>query len=178
MYISRWWCAFLTTFDRNHDRKCGKSLTLKASSIRNLFHQDRRWMENSIATVWGDCGKTYGANFQSSGATTPGPCFMTTLRLTCRSLYSSFWLLRIRQSSHHPPYSLGLVPCDFFLFQKMKLKPRERRFDGTEEIQTESQDVLKKLTRNDLQQCFRSWKSRWYRCINAEGGYFEWNGGE
>jgi len=33
---------------RNHNRKCGKSLALKALSIRNLFHQDRQWMENSF----------------------------------------------------------------------------------------------------------------------------------
>jgi hypothetical protein len=27
-----------------------------------LFHHDRQWMENSIATFWGDWGKTSGAN--------------------------------------------------------------------------------------------------------------------
>jgi hypothetical protein len=53
-----------------------------------------------------------------------------------------------------------------------------RRFDSIEEIQTESQDVLNTLTRNDFQQCFRSWKSRWNRCINAEGDYFEGDGGK
>jgi hypothetical protein len=76
------------------------------------------------------------------------------------------------------PYSSDLVPCDFFLFPNMKLKLMGRRFDGIEEIQTESQDVMKALTRHDFQQCFRSWKSRWDRRINAEGDYFEWNGGE
>jgi hypothetical protein len=71
MGVSRLWRAFLTTFDRNHDRKCGKRLKLKVLCIRNLFHQDIRWMENSIATSWGKCGKTSGANLQTSGATTP-----------------------------------------------------------------------------------------------------------
>jgi hypothetical protein len=51
----------------------------------------------------------------------------------------------------------------------MKLKLKGRRFDIIEEIQTESQDVLNTLMRNDFQQCFRSWNSRWNRCINAEG---------
>jgi hypothetical protein len=60
----------------------------------------------------------------------------------------------------------------------MKLKLKGRRFDSIEEIQTESQDVLNTLTRNDYQQCFRSWKSRWNRCINAEGDYFEGDGGK
>jgi hypothetical protein len=34
----------------NHKRKRGKSLAAKALCIRNLFHQDRWWMENYIAT--------------------------------------------------------------------------------------------------------------------------------
>jgi hypothetical protein len=41
-----------------------------------------------------------------------------------------------------PPYSPDLAPCDFFLFPKMKLKLKGRRFDTTEEIQSESQTVL------------------------------------
>jgi hypothetical protein len=42
----------------------------------------------------------------------------------------------------HPPYSPDLAPCDFFLFPKMKLKLKGRRFDTIEEIQAESQRVL------------------------------------
>jgi hypothetical protein len=34
----------------------------------------------------------------------------------------------------HPLYSSALAPCDFFLFPKMKLKLKGRRFDTTEEI--------------------------------------------
>jgi transposase len=42
----------------------------------------------------------------------------------------------------HPPYSPDLAPCDFFLFPKMKLKLKGRRFDTIEEIQAETQKVL------------------------------------
>jgi hypothetical protein len=42
----------------------------------------------------------------------------------------------------HPPYSPLLAPCDFFLFPKMKLKLKGRRFDTTGKMQTESQRVL------------------------------------
>ena len=87
--------VFLTTFDRNHDRKCDKSLTMKASYIRSLFHQDIQWMENSIAKSWGK----WGQNVQTSGATTPGPSIMKTLRLMHCSLCSSFWFLQRWQSS-------------------------------------------------------------------------------
>jgi hypothetical protein len=43
---------------------------------------------------------------------------------------------------------------------------------------SESQDMMKMLTQNDFQKCFRSWKSRWDRCIKVEGDYFEGDGGE
>jgi hypothetical protein len=78
----------------------------------------------------------------------------------------------------HPRYSLDLAPCDFFLFPKMKLKIKGQRSDSTEEIQTKLQDVTKTLTRNDFQQCFRSWKSCWDHCINAEGDYLKGDGGK
>jgi len=113
MDVSRWWRKFLTTFDRNQDRKCDKSLTLKASWIRNLFHQDSRWMENSTAKFWVDWGKTSGANVETNGETTSGPSIITTLRLTRRSLCNSFWLLWTRQSS---PLSLLTGPRHLWFF--------------------------------------------------------------
>jgi hypothetical protein len=60
----------------------------------------------------------------------------------------------------------------------MKLKIKGQCFDSTEEIQTESQDVMKTLTQNDFQQCFQSWKSRWDHRIKAQGDYCEGNGGK
>jgi len=34
----------------------------------------------------------------------------------------------------HPPYSLDLAPCDFYLFPKMKLKLKGQCSDSTEEV--------------------------------------------
>ena len=65
---------------------------------------------------------TSSANIQTSGATTPGPSIMTMLWLTRHSLCSSFWRLRIQQSSPILPTHRTSPPCDFFLFPKMKLK--------------------------------------------------------
>jgi hypothetical protein len=50
----------------------------------------------------------------------------------------------------HPPYSPDLASCGFFLFPKMKLKFSGRRFESIDEIQAESQDMLKMLTQNDF----------------------------
>ena len=56
----------------------------------------------------------------------------------------------------HPTYSPDLAPCDFFLFPKMKLKLKGRRFD-TIEIQAESQRVLDTLLEKDFQEAFQKW---------------------
>jgi hypothetical protein len=55
----------------------------------------------------------------------------------------------------HPPNSPDLAPRDFFLFPKIKLKLKGRRFDATEEIQDESHRVLDTLTGKDFQEPFQ-----------------------
>jgi hypothetical protein len=77
----------------------------------------------------------------------------------------------------HPPYSPDLALCDFFLFSKMKLKLKGRRFDTTEEIQAESQRVLDTLIEKDFQEASQKWSGRWDRCLRAGGNYFEGDGG-
>jgi hypothetical protein len=76
----------------------------------------------------------------------------------------------------HPPYSPDLALCDFFLFPKIKLKLKGRRFDTTEEIQAESQKVLNTLIEKDFHEAFQKWR-RWDRCRHAGGNYFEGDGG-
>jgi transposase len=76
----------------------------------------------------------------------------------------------------HPSYFPDLAPCDF-LFPKMKLKLKGRRFDTIEEIQAESQRVLDTLTDKDFQEAFQKWRRRWDLCLHAGGNYFESNGG-
>jgi transposase len=50
----------------------------------------------------------------------------------------------------HPAYLPDVVPCDFYVFAKMKLRSKERRFVSIEEIQSESQQVLNTLTPADF----------------------------
>jgi transposase len=61
----------------------------------------------------------------------------------------------------HPPYSPDLTPCDLFLFPKMKLKLKGRQFEGLEEIQQESQNVLGMLREQDFQHMFQQWQWCW-----------------
>jgi hypothetical protein len=51
----------------------------------------------------------------------------------------------------------------------MKLKLKGWRYDGIEEIQAKLQNVMKMLTYNSFQNCFRLWKSCWNHCINVKG---------
>jgi histone-lysine N-methyltransferase SETMAR len=64
------------------------------------------------------------------------------------SAHTSLLVLQLLTSTKttvipHSPYSPDLAPCDFSLFPKMKLKLKGRYFESTEEMQAESQDVLK-----------------------------------
>jgi len=73
----------------------------------------------------------------------------------------------------HPPYSPDLAPCDFFLFPKMKLQLKGRRFDRVEEIQREWQNVLGTLQEQDFQHAFQQSQWHWDRSGAAQGDYFE-----
>jgi len=77
----------------------------------------------------------------------------------------------------HPPLSPDLAPNDFFLFPKLKMKLKGRKFQTLEEIQAESQAVLNTLRVKVFQECFKSWQRRWDRCQASEGDYFEGDAG-
>jgi len=55
----------------------------------------------------------------------------------------------------HPAYSPDLAPCDVYVFPKMKLRLKGRRFVSIEEIQAKSQQVLNPLTPADFNECFQ-----------------------
>jgi hypothetical protein len=55
----------------------------------------------------------------------------------------------------------------------MKLKLKGCRFDGLEEIQRESQNVLGRLREQDFQHAFQQWQRRWDRSVAAQRDYFE-----
>jgi hypothetical protein len=90
---------------------------------------------------------------------------------------AAFFGLQKHDGRPPPPYSPDLAPWDFFLFPKMKMKLKGRRFDTVEEIQAELQKLLNTLTQRDFQNSFRSWHKRWDRCVCSQGDYFEGDGG-
>jgi len=59
----------------------------------------------------------------------------------------------------------------------MKLRLKGRRFDTTEKIHAQTQEVIDTLTFENFQGCMKSWGKLWDRCIHAQGEYFEGDGG-
>jgi hypothetical protein len=73
----------------------------------------------------------------------------------------------------HPPYSPHLASCDFFLFPKIKSALKETRFESVDAVKAKATQLLKSITRDDLQHCFQQWKIRMKRCRNRGMDYIE-----
>ena len=73
----------------------------------------------------------------------------------------------------HPPYSPDLAPCDFYLFPKVKSALKVTSFESVKAFQEKAESVLKELTQDDFQRCFKQWKIRMERCRDREGVYIE-----
>ena len=69
----------------------------------------------------------------------------------------------------HPPYSPDLAPCHFWLFPKLKMLLKGKRFENNEDIKANTTDRLKLLKKEDFQTCFPQWQERWNKCVCAEG---------
>ena len=54
----------------------------------------------------------------------------------------------------------------------MKLRLKGHRFDKTEEIHAESQEVIDTLTFENFQGCMKSWETR-YDYFEGDGGNYE-----
>ena len=72
-----------------------------------------------------------------------------------------------------PPYSPDLAPADFFLFPKLKSTLKDRHFESVEAIKTNSLAHLRSIPKKAFQECFRTLKKRWQRCIQSRREYFE-----
>ena len=99
--------------------------------------------------------------------------FITTmhlpiLQLSCR---------RFGKTSHHlglsAPYSPDLTPCDFWLFSKVKLPLKGRRFQTANEMKENVTRQLMAIPKKDFSDCFEKWKECWDKCVRPQGEYFE-----
>jgi hypothetical protein len=68
------------------------------------------------------------------------------------------------------PYSPDLAPCDFWLFPKVKMTMKGKRFESIQDLEAALTQQLKTLTKQDFQNCFRKWQERLDKCVRSEGG--------
>jgi hypothetical protein len=73
----------------------------------------------------------------------------------------------------HPPYNPDLAPCDFFLFPRLKSELQGQRFDSSTAVLKRAEAVLKTMSKNGFQHVFQDWQTRWAKCIQLDGDYFE-----
>jgi len=57
--------------------------------------------------------------------------------------------------SPHPFYSLDLAPCNFWLFPKVNMTMKDKRFESIQDIEAATTAQLKTLTKEEFQNCFR-----------------------
>ncbi|UYV64113.1 hypothetical protein LAZ67_2006599 [Cordylochernes scorpioides] len=75
----------------------------------------------------------------------------------------------------HPPYSLDLAPCDFFLFPRLKREMKGKHWETVENIQHQVTTFLRSIPVEEFQGAFQAWQTRLCKCIDAGGMYFEEN---
>jgi len=73
----------------------------------------------------------------------------------------------------HPPYSPDRAPCDFYLFPKVKSALKGTRFKTVEDVKEKAARVMKELTEEGFQHCFRQRKIRMERRRDRGGAYIE-----
>ena len=73
----------------------------------------------------------------------------------------------------HPQYSPNLSPCDFWAFPLLKSKLWGHRFQSIDDLKTAIIRTLKAIPLCEYQDCFDKLATRYRRCVEAGGGYFE-----
>jgi histone-lysine N-methyltransferase SETMAR len=73
----------------------------------------------------------------------------------------------------HPPYSLDLSPCDFWLFGILKQKMKERVFQSEEQILTAITESWNEPTFEDIQRIFHNWVERLIWVIANSGEHYQ-----
>ena len=72
-----------------------------------------------------------------------------------------------------PPYSPDIAPCDFWMFQKLKMALKGKRFEDIDTIQSNATCELKAIPKSAFEDCFKMWKHRWERVVQSNGDYFK-----
>jgi hypothetical protein len=70
------------------------------------------------------------------------------------------------------PFSPDMAPCDFWLFPKLEMALKGKRFDDNTFEENMTSD-MSSIPKDCFKRCFQQWPNRWHKCIASEGAYFE-----
>ena len=68
-----------------------------------------------------------------------------------------------------------MAPCDLYLFGKLHLAMKGKRYADVDAIQKASTAILNAIPKDELKKSFDNLLDRANRCIQCEGDYFEGN---
>ena len=68
---------------------------------------------------------------------------------------------------NYSPYSPDIAPCDFYLFRKLHLAMKGKRYADVDAIQKASTAILNAIPKDDLKKTFDNLLHRANRCIHA-----------
>jgi hypothetical protein len=71
------------------------------------------------------------------------------------------------------PYSPGLSPPDVFLFPKLKITLKRKRFQTVDDMIINATNDLKVTPQTTFEECFQKWERQWEWCIAVQGDCFE-----
>ena len=69
-------------------------------------------------------------------------------------------IVQLRQ----PPYSPDIASCNFWMYLKLKMAVKGKRFDDIETIQSNARE-LKAISTSAFKDCFKMWKHRWKHVV-------------
>ena len=122
-------------------------------SYQHLLQEVRRSTKNITLTFWKDCVMLWEENDRVSGQAVTGFFTTITRHRIHRTLCSNF--------------------CDFWIFSKLKMALKGKRFDDIETIQSNATRELKAIPKSAFEDCFKIWKHRWEHVVQSNGDYFE-----
>ncbi|UYV73828.1 hypothetical protein LAZ67_11001043 [Cordylochernes scorpioides] len=154
----------------NHDQHTGRPRSLRCDEnklkIKELIKSNRRI---SIKDLSSETGLSVGLCHQI--VTKDLDMIRTSSKFVPRILTEEQKEFLAKNSTihiPHPPYSPDLAPYDFFLYPKLKIKIKGRKFDNVDMIQAESKATLRNLSKNE--EAARKYPEKLAKIIK-DGGY-------
>lgn len=152
-----------------------------------------------MASVFWDAEGVLMVDYLQKGSTINGEYYASELRQLREQikkkrrgkLSRGVWLLQDNAPAHtsqvaiaaasecgfrilpHPPYSPDLAPSDFFLFPRLKMDLRGRKFSTDDDVILAVEDFLEGCDKSWFCEGLMMLEKRWTKCIELKGDYVE-----